>query len=157
MRSLDCFVTSIRCGQILRIALRKLRSGSKLVGTASLVFNSELIELLDSIRRDKEQTIDHDNLDTVLRAEWEGDAEDNGKQVAKDFREYLESHRDQIEALTIFYSQPHRRAELTYNPRPVAQPSLCSEDTEGNALPVSGDAERPLSDTRRPITGCSEG
>ena len=87
----------------------------QLVGTASRIFNGELIELLDSIRRDKEQTIDHDNPDTVLRAEWEGDAEDNAKLVAKDFREYLESHRDQIEALTIFYSQPHRRAELTYN------------------------------------------
>jgi type I restriction enzyme R subunit len=87
----------------------------QLVGIASRVFNGELIELFDSIRREKEQTIDHDNLDTVLRAEWEGDAEDNAKQVAKDFREYLESHRDQIEALTIFYSQPHRRAELTYN------------------------------------------
>jgi type I restriction enzyme R subunit len=87
----------------------------QLVGTASRVFNGELIELLDSIRRAKEQTIDHNNLDTVLRAEWEGDAEDNAKQVAKDFREYHDSHRDQIEALTIFYSQPHRRAELTYN------------------------------------------
>ncbi len=87
----------------------------QLVGTASRVFNGELIELLDSIRRDKEQTIDHTNLDTVLLAEWEGDAEDNAKQVAKDFREYLESHRYKIEALTIFYSQPHRRAELTYN------------------------------------------
>ena len=32
----------------------------QLVGTASRVFNGELIELLDSIRRDKEQTIDHD-------------------------------------------------------------------------------------------------
>jgi len=87
----------------------------QLVGTASRIFNGELIELLDSIHRDKEQTIDHDNLDTVLRAEWEGDAEDNAKQLAKDFREYLESHRDQIEALTIFYGQPHRRAELTYS------------------------------------------
>jgi type I restriction enzyme, R subunit len=58
----------------------------QLVGTASHVFNGELIELLDSIRRAKEQTIDHDNLDTVLSAEWEGDAEDNAKQVAKDFR-----------------------------------------------------------------------
>ena len=40
-------------------------------------FNGELIELIDSIRRDKEQTIDHDGLDTVLRAEWEGDAHEN--------------------------------------------------------------------------------
>ena len=73
-----------------------------------------LIELIDGIRRDKEQTIDHESLDKVLRAEWEGDAEENAKQVAKDFQEYLEANRDEIEALTIFYSQPHRRSELTY-------------------------------------------
>ncbi len=87
----------------------------QLVGTASHVFNGPLIELLESIRREKEQTIDHDNLDKVLRAEWEGDAAENAKQVAKDFREYLEANRDQIEALTIFYSLPHRRSELTYD------------------------------------------
>jgi type I restriction enzyme R subunit len=87
----------------------------QLVGTASRVFNGQLIELLESIRRDKEQTIDHDNLDAVLRAEWEGDAAENAKQVAKDFREYLEANRDQIEALTIFYNQPYRRSELTYD------------------------------------------
>jgi type I restriction enzyme R subunit len=87
----------------------------QLIGSAAGVFNGELIELLDSIRRDKEQTIDHDNLDAVLRAEWEGDAAENAKKVAQDFREYLEANRDQIEALTIFYSQPHRRSELTYD------------------------------------------
>ena len=85
-----------------------------LVGMAASVFNGELIELIDGIRRDKEQTIDHESLDKVLRAEWEGDAEENAKQVAKDFQEYLDANRDEIEALTIFYSQPHRRSELTY-------------------------------------------
>jgi type I restriction enzyme R subunit len=90
------------------------KARDQLVGSAAGVFNGPLIELLDSIRRDKEQTIDHDNLDAVLRAEWEGDAAENAKQVALDFREYLEANRDQIEALTIFYSQPHRRSELTY-------------------------------------------
>jgi type I restriction enzyme R subunit len=87
----------------------------QLVGTAAKMFNGELIELLESIRRDKEQTIDHDNLDAVLRAEWEGDAAENAKQVAQEFREYLEANRDEIEALTIFYSQPQRRSELTYD------------------------------------------
>jgi type I restriction enzyme R subunit len=38
----------------------------QLVGIASRVFNDELIELLDSIRREKEQTIDHDNLDNCF-------------------------------------------------------------------------------------------
>ena len=46
----------------------------ELVREAAGVFNGELIELIDSIRRDKEQTIDHDNLDKVIRAGWKGDA-----------------------------------------------------------------------------------
>ena len=86
----------------------------QMVGQAANVFNGELIELIDGIRRDKEQTIDHDGLDTLIRAEWEGDSEENAKEMARDFQAYLEANRDEIEALTIFYSQPHRRCELTY-------------------------------------------
>ena len=85
-----------------------------LAAGAAAVFNGELIDLIDSIRRDKEQTIDHDSLDSVQRAEWEGDAQENAQALVQDFREYLEANRDQIEALTILFSQPHRRRELTY-------------------------------------------
>ena len=84
------------------------------VGEAANVFTGELIELLDTIRRDKEQTIDHDNLDRLTRAEWAGDAEENARQMVQDFSTWLEAHRDEIEALTIFYNQPQRRSELTY-------------------------------------------
>ena len=73
-----------------------------------------LIEALDTIRRDLEQTVDHDNLDHVTRAEWAGDADENAKQIAQDFEEYLTENRDKIEALTIFFSQPARRGEITY-------------------------------------------
>ena len=85
-----------------------------LVNEAATVFNGELISLLDGIRREKEQTIDHEGLDTVLHSGWAGDSEENARQMARDFKEYLEANRDQVEALTIFYSQPHRRSELTY-------------------------------------------
>ena len=91
------------------------KAQEQLVRDAAGVFNGELIELIDSIRRDKEQTIDHDSLDTVLRAEWEGDAHENAEAMTQDFRHYLEANRDEIEALTIFYAQPHRRRELTYD------------------------------------------
>lgn len=87
----------------------------KLVGQAANVFTGPLINLIDSIRREKEQTIDHDNLDTVLRAEWDGDAKENAQNLIKDFAAYLEEHRDKIEALSIFFSQPARRAEITYS------------------------------------------
>jgi type I restriction enzyme R subunit len=90
------------------------KAQEELTGAAAAVFTGELIELLESIRRDKEQTIDHDNLDTLTRAEWAGDAQENAEHLTRDFREYLEAHRDEIEALTIFFLQPHRRAELTY-------------------------------------------
>ena len=85
-----------------------------LAADAARVFTGELIELIESIRRDKEQTIDHDSLDTVLRAEWEGDAQENAHAMAQQFREYLEANRDEVEALTIFYGQPHRRRDLTF-------------------------------------------
>ena len=90
------------------------KAQEQLVRDAASALNGELIELIDSIRRDKEQTIDHDNLDTVLRAEWEGNARENAAAIAQDFQHYLETHRDEIEALVIFYGQPHRCSEMTY-------------------------------------------
>ena len=90
------------------------KAQEQLVRDAASVLNGELVELIDSIRRDKEQTIDHDSLDSVERAEWEGDAHENAEAIAQDFRQYLEANRDKIEALTIFYNQPHRRRELTF-------------------------------------------
>jgi type I restriction enzyme R subunit len=86
----------------------------KLVGKAANVFTGPLIQLLDSIRREKEQTIDHDNLDKLIEAGWSGDAKENAEEMTRDFAAYLEEHRDQIEALTIFYSQPARRSVVTY-------------------------------------------
>ena len=90
------------------------RARQELVGDAASVFNGELIELIDTIRRDKEQTIDHEGLDTLTGAGWAGDAQENAAAMAQDFRQYLEENRDKIEALTIFFDQPHRRSELTY-------------------------------------------
>ncbi|MBK5937719.1 type I restriction-modification enzyme R subunit C-terminal domain-containing protein [Halochromatium roseum] len=87
---------------------------NELVGEAAEVFTGPLIELLDGIRRDKEQTIDHDNLDELTRAEWSGDASENAEQLRQDFEQYLSEHRDQIEALSIYFSQPARRAEVSH-------------------------------------------
>lgn len=86
----------------------------KLVGQAANVFTGPLINLLDGIRREKEQTIDYDNLDKLIEAGWSGDAKENAVAMAKDFVAYLEEHKDQIEALTIFYTQPARRSIVTY-------------------------------------------
>ncbi len=87
----------------------------QLVNEAAKVLNGELVELIDTIRRHKEQTIDHDNIDTVLRAEWDKDAANNAQALTAEFADYLNANRDNIEALTIFFSQPQRRRELSYD------------------------------------------
>ncbi|MDR4468475.1 MAG: DEAD/DEAH box helicase family protein [Nitrospira sp.] len=92
----------------------RTKAQSKLVGKAANVFTGEFIELLDSIRRDKEQTIDHSAIDKVIRAEWEGDAGENAKALVQDFESWLVENRDEIEALTIFYKTPQRRQTVTY-------------------------------------------
>ncbi len=81
---------------------------------AANVFTGPVINLMDTIRRDTEQIIDHDNLDTLLRAEWDGDLAANANQITQDFEEYLNDNRDEIDALAIFFAQPARRVEVTY-------------------------------------------
>ncbi len=86
----------------------------QLVGEAASVLTGDLIALIDSIRRDKEQTLDHDNLDSVLRAEWDKEAGHNAQALTDEFAGYLKANRDQITALAIFFDQPQRRREVTY-------------------------------------------
>ncbi len=92
----------------------KSQAQGKLVSDAANVFTGELIDLLDNIRRDKEQTIDHESLDNVTRAEWDGDAQENALSLVQDFESYLQENCDEIEALTIFFKTPHRRQNVTY-------------------------------------------
>jgi type I restriction enzyme, R subunit len=84
------------------------------INEAAKIFTGPLIETLDTIRRDLEQTVDHDNLDKLLRTEWAGDAEENARQIVQEFADYLDENRDKIEALAIYYNQPARRADVTF-------------------------------------------
>ncbi|WP_031359557.1 DEAD/DEAH box helicase family protein [Caballeronia sordidicola] len=94
---------------------KRQQAQEQLINTASSVLNGELIELIDAIRRDKEQTIDHDNIDILLRAEWDKDAANNAQAITDEFVEYLKSKQDNISALTIFFSEPYRRRELSFD------------------------------------------
>lgn len=94
---------------------KRQEAQEQLVRQAARLFNGELIELIDSIRREKEQKIDHDNLDEVLRAEWGKDSKENAQKLVDAFADYIREHKDEIDALEIFYDQPHRRREITYD------------------------------------------
>jgi type I restriction enzyme R subunit len=93
---------------------KRQQAQQQLVSEAAKVLNGELVELIETIRRDKEQTIDHDNIDSVLRAGWEKDASANAQALTDEFADYLKANQDNIAALTIFFSQPQRRRELSY-------------------------------------------
>ncbi len=93
---------------------KRQQAQQQLVREAARVLNGDLVELIDTIRRDKEQTIDHDNLDHLVRAEWDKDAATNAQALTDEFAEYLKANQDKIAALTIFFSQPYRRRELSF-------------------------------------------
>jgi len=86
----------------------------QLVGAAASVFTGEFVQLIDSIRRDKEQTIVHEDPDRLTRAEWAGDTDANARLLSQEFADYLQEHRDNIEALSIYFLTPARRSEVNY-------------------------------------------
>lgn len=59
------------------------------------------------------QTIDLDTQDKLLRAEWDADARERSTAFVADFETFCRDHQDQLDALTIYYQQPHRRREVT--------------------------------------------
>ncbi|MGZ8256193.1 MAG: type I restriction endonuclease subunit R [Gallionella sp.] len=94
---------------------KREQAQQQLVSAAASALNGELITLIDTIRRDKEQTIDHDSLDHLVGAGWEKNITDNAQAIADEFAAYLKANQDNIAALTIFFSQPYRRRELSYD------------------------------------------
>lgn len=88
---------------------------TQLADDACDVFSGPLNELLETIRKSHEQTIDSHNIDELEQAEWAGDAKDNAEKLVADLNQWLQAHKDEITALAIFYDQPHRRREVTYD------------------------------------------
>lgn len=92
----------------------KKTAHAELIAQATSTFNGELNTYLDNVRREHEQIIDSINLDTVTKSEWDTTSLDKANAIVKDFSEYLELHKDEIQALSIFYNQPYNRQEITF-------------------------------------------
>ena len=86
----------------------------QMIDYAKTPFNAALVDYVENVRKAIEQVIDEVNLDKVTFAGWNKEAADKAEQTVKDFKEFLELHKDEITALGIFYNQPYRRRELTY-------------------------------------------
>ena len=92
-----------------------LEARNQRVAAACAPFDKpELREQIESARREREQLIDHINLDKVTFAGYSAQAEDEARKVIQTFADYLAAHRDEIAALSFFYQQPYQRRALTF-------------------------------------------
>lgn len=83
------------------------------VATACAPFDKpELRDEIEGARRDREQLIDHINLDQVIFSDFSEQAEAQAKTVVQTFAEYIRQHQDEIAALGFFYQQPYQRRTL---------------------------------------------
>ena len=88
---------------------------AELLSNAASIFNGELNEYVDNVRKIHEQVIDLVNLDTVTKSEWDTASKKAAGELLEGFKSYLEEHKNEITALQIYYNQPYRRREVTYN------------------------------------------
>ncbi len=89
------------------------KAQQRLADIASGTFNGELNEYIVTVRSLHDQKIDTINIDTVLKSGFNSFTLEKAKETVKDFAEYLEQHKDEILALSIFYNQPYNRRNLT--------------------------------------------
>ena len=92
----------------------KNNAQEQLILEASKTFNGELNGYLDNVRKQHEQIIDSHNIDTVTKSEWVTTSVDKATEIIKNFTEYLETNKDEIKALSIFYNQPYNRRDITF-------------------------------------------
>ena len=88
---------------------------SKLIELAASVFTGELNEYVENVRKVHSQLIDHITKDTLLNVGWDKDNVDKAGVIVQDFTTWMDTHKDEITALQIFYNQPYQRRDVTYS------------------------------------------
>jgi type I restriction enzyme R subunit len=83
------------------------------VAAGPLAYNVELRDKIIEIRRSYEQTIDETSQDQVLDAAYSRDGKDRAAKTVESFRQFIETHKDEITALQILYSRPYTQ-RLTF-------------------------------------------
>ncbi|MBU1873948.1 DEAD/DEAH box helicase family protein, partial [bacterium] len=76
--------------------------------------NPDLRDTLIMLKKKHEQVIDIISQDTVLDAGFDSDSKEKAKAVTEQFREFLQTNKDEITALQIIYNQPYGKRHLTY-------------------------------------------
>jgi type I restriction enzyme R subunit len=79
-----------------------------------LASNPELRNAILEVRKSYEQTIDETSTDQVLFAGHSAEGRERAATLVNQFAEYIKEHKDEIRALQILYSRPHRE-RLTFS------------------------------------------
>jgi type I restriction enzyme, R subunit len=74
----------------------------------------EVRDYVLAVRKKYDQLIDEVNLDEVLSEGWVAENATQAQATVDEFQAWIADNRDQITALQIFYDQPYRRRELSY-------------------------------------------
>lgn len=74
----------------------------------------DLRDYIENVRKGYDQIIDTINIDRLDFAGFEKQSEEKAENTVQDFQAFIEENKDKITALKIFYDQPYRRRELTY-------------------------------------------
>lgn len=76
---------------------------------APLATRPPLRKLLKELKQQFEQIIDVVSTDELLEAGPSGEARERARGLVQSFEQYLVEHKDEIDALQFFYSQPYQR------------------------------------------------
>ncbi|MBK9272056.1 MAG: DEAD/DEAH box helicase family protein [Saprospiraceae bacterium] len=76
--------------------------------------NPELRDYLVDVRKKYDQIIDIVNMDSLTKSGWVKDQKAHAEELVTHFRSWIDEHKNEITALQIFYDQPYRRRELSY-------------------------------------------
>jgi type I restriction enzyme, R subunit len=85
------------------------------VDAATALFNNwELRNYVIDVRKKYDQYIDHINPDEITAMGWVKDSAAAAESLVQDFTQWIETHKEEITALQLFYAQPYRRRALSY-------------------------------------------
>lgn len=91
----------------------RAKAQQQLVAAARAPLTGAVVKEIVAFCTENMQTIDHDTQDELVRAEWAADVESGASTFVSEFERFCDEHRDRLDALTIYYTQPQRRREVT--------------------------------------------
>src|SRR5207249_11892546 len=87
-----------------------VQTREKLITEACLPFDQpEVRDTLARIKQQNEQTIDVTTIDLVTNRGYDAAAKQKAEGIIRSFRNYIEQHKAEIEALQILYSRPFKK------------------------------------------------